>query len=242
MKQDDGELRKAFVEAYPTYVAEAVGALGVQMDAVLADAVIDGVGVLDGLMSHLQETPVLEQRSSPLEIFREALRPIDRALNMLDVPLPSGNPSTRSFAPWDRYGLAPGSSLVLGEAAHEAHLRWGLTKAAAMAASVDTTAGPALGIFGSLGDREEIVPQAERSSYRTIVLPSDQAVSFVLASADEPGVEGIVRSMAGRSKVVVFGRQITDLDQIRFMSLGASLTVDRRLVMEDLTAVLPPLV
>ncbi|MCL1593125.1 MAG: hypothetical protein M3132_02080 [Actinomycetia bacterium] len=242
MKQDDGELREAFVAAYPTYVAESLTALGVQMDAVLADAVVDGVGVLDGLLRHLEVTPVLEQRSSPLEIFRESLRPIDRALTLLGVPTPSGGSAARSIAPWDRYGLAPGSSQVLGEAAHEAHLRWGFTKAVAMSASVDDTAGPALGVFASLDDRDAIVPQAERSSYRTVVLPSDRSVSVVVASADELGVEAIVRSMAARSRVIVFGSNITDLDQIKFMSLGVSSTVDRRVVLGDLQSVLPPLV
>jgi len=242
MTKDEAGVRDTFVAAYPRYVSQLLIDRGIEMNTTIADAVVEGTGVLDALLLGLSREASLDQRSSPLELFREALRPIDRALALLGVPVPTAGTGARALAPWDRYALAPGSSKVLGEAAHEAHLRWGLAKAAEVAAFVDSTAGPSLGIFSSLSDRALIVRQAESASYRTVVLPSDSAVSVAVVSADERGADEIVRSVSGRSRVIVYGDAIDDIDQIRFMSLGASSTVRRDSVLIDLTALLPPLV
>ncbi|MFV1999087.1 MAG: hypothetical protein ACC654_01840 [Acidimicrobiia bacterium] len=241
MTKDEGDIRSTFVAAYPRYVSQLLIDRGIGIDTTIADAVVEGTGVLDALLLGLSEDAVLEQRSSPLELFREALRPIDRALALLGVPVPPGT-GARSIVPWDRYALAPGSSKVLGEAAHEAHLRWGLAKAAEVAAFVDSTAGPTLGIFSSSADRALIVSQAEIASYRTVLLPSDSAVSVAVVSADERGADEIVRSCSKRSRVIVYGDSIDDIDQIRFMSLGASSTVRCDSVLGDLRTLLPPLV
>jgi hypothetical protein len=242
MTKDEGDLRSTFVAAYPRYVSRLLIDRGIGIDTTIADAVVEGAGVLDALLLGLSEEAVLEQRSSPLELFREALRPVDRALALLGVSVPAPGSGARSIVPWDRYALAPGSSKVLGEAAHEAHLRWGLAKAAEVAAFVDSTAGPTLGIFSSSADRALIVSQAEIASYRTVLLPSDSPVSVAVVSADERGADEIVRSCAKRSRVIVYGDSIDDIDQIRFMSLGASLTVRCDSVLGDLRALLPPLV
>jgi len=242
MTKDEGDIRSAFVAAYPLYVSRLLIDRGIRMDTTIADAIVEGADVLDALLLGLSEEAALEQRSSPLELFREALRPIDRALALLGAPVPAAGTGARSIAPWDRYALAPGSSKVLGEAAHEAHLRWGLVKAAEVAAFVDSTAGPSLGIFSSLADRTLIVSQAESASYRTVLLPSDSAVSVAVVSADERGADEVVRSCSKRSRVIVYGDSIDDIDQIRFMSLGASSTVRRDSVLGGLRALLPPLV
>jgi len=196
------------------------------MDEVLADAVVEGASVLDGLLRHLGDTPVVEQRSSPLELFREALRPIDRALGLVGAPEPAGGIGARRLAPWDHYGLSPGSSQVLGPAAHEAHLRWGAAKARAFAQTVDSTRGPALGLFCPPQDRPLLVAHAEKSGYRTVVLPSDSSIAVAVVSADERGADDVVRSCAATARVVVYGRSIDDIDEIRFRSLGAGAVVD----------------
>jgi len=242
MSKDEGGIRSTFVAAYPRYVSQLLIDRGIEINTTIADAVVEGSGVLDALLLGLSREASLDQRSSPLELFREALRPIDRALALLGVPVPKAGTGARTLAPWDRYALAPGSSKVLGEAAHEAHLRWGLAKAVEVAAFVDSTAGPSLGIFSSQSDRALIVGQAESASYRTVVLPSDTAVSVAVVSADERGANEIVRSVSGHSRVIVYGDAIDDMDQIRFMSLGASSTVRRDSVLVDLAALLPPLV
>jgi len=242
VSRDEDRIRSTFVDAYPRYVSQLLTGRGIEMTPTIADAVVEGVDILDALLLGLSEVPTFEQRTSPLELFREALRPIDRALALLGVPVPPVGTGVRSIAPWDRYALAPGSSKVLGEAAHDAHLRWGVAKASAMAAFVDSTRGPSLGILAPLSERPMIVSQAESAHYRTVLLPSDSTVSVAVVSADEPGVEDIVRSVSGHSKVIVYGDSIDDIDQIRFMSLGASSTVRRSTVLEDLATLLPPLV
>lgn len=239
---DDLDIRSTFVDAYPRYVSLLLIERGIEVDPTIADAIVEGAGILDALLRGFMTEAARDQRSSPLELFREALRPIDRTLNLLGIPVPTGGSDARAIVPWDRYALAPGSSRVLGEAAHEAHLRWGLKKAVAVAAFVDSTAGPSLGIFCALSERATIVSQAEAASYRTVPLPSRTSVSVAVVSADEPGADKIIRSISDHSRVIVYATAIDDIDQIRFMSLGAFSTVSRDVVLRSLATLLPPLV
>ncbi len=241
LKDESKDLREAFVEAYPPYVVSVLEQRGIAVDEILADAVIEGVSVLDGLLANLEDTPVPEQHSTPLELFREALRPIDRALGLLGAPEPTQGAGARHLAPWDHYGLSPGSSQVLGPSAHEAHLRWGVAKAAAMARLVDSTTGPALGLFCPPADRPVLVAHAERSGYRTVVMPTAKPVAVAVVSAEERGADAVVRDAATESRVVVYGRSIDDIDEIRFKSLGASLVVQADRFLEQPGEYLPSL-
>ncbi|GMR01863.1 MAG: hypothetical protein BMS9Abin20_0185 [Acidimicrobiia bacterium] len=242
MKRENDELRDAFVDAYPRYVAGMLTQRGIPIDAVIADAVVEGTAVLDGLLRALAEIPLVEQRSSPLELFREALRPVDRALALIGAPLPPGGIGARQLAPWDRFGLSPGSSRVLGDAAHEAHLEWSLTKVATLASINDTTAGPAVGLLCSASDRSGLVVQAEAAGYRTVVLPSDESVAVAVVCADEPEADDVIRSVAGAARVIVYGRSIDDIAQVRFASLGARTVLPADRFLERLGDHLPPIV
>ena len=73
MKNDENEIRRTFVEAYPRYVSQLLIGRGVEIGTTIADAVVEGVGILDALLLHLSERPALDQRTSPLERFREAV-------------------------------------------------------------------------------------------------------------------------------------------------------------------------
>ncbi|VAW09003.1 hypothetical protein MNBD_ACTINO01-1796 [hydrothermal vent metagenome] len=225
LKDESKDLREAFVEAYPPYVAAVLAERGIAVDEILADAVVEGASVLDGLLRNLEDTAVPEQHSTPLELFREALRPIDRALGLIGAPEPPAGSGARRLAPWDHYGLSPGSSQVLSPSAHEAHLRWGVAKAAAMARLVDSTTGPLLGLFCPAQDRQLLVTHAETSGYRTVVMPTATPVAVAVVSAEERGADAIVREAATESRVVVYGRFIDDIDEMRFKSLGASTVV-----------------
>jgi len=242
VKRESDELRAAFVDAYPRYVAVILTGRGIAIDAVIADAVVEGTAVLDGLLRTLGEIPLPEQRSSPLELFREALRPLDHALTLIGAPLPSEGIGALRLAPWDRFGLSPGSSRVLGDAAHEAHLEWSLTKAAAMASIFSTTAGPAVGLLCSASDRSGLVVQAEAAGYRTVVLPSDEPVAVAVVCADEPDADDVIRSTAGTARVVVYGRSIDDITQVRFASLGARSVLPADRFLDRLGDHLPPIV
>ncbi len=94
-----------------------------------------------------------------------------------------------------------------------------------MAQSVDSTAGPVLGLFCPPRDRPLFVAHAEASGYRTVVIPSATPAAVVVVCADEPGADAVVRDAAMESRVVVYGRSLDDIDQIRFKSLGAGTVV-----------------
>jgi len=239
-KTDD--LRRTFVEAYPLYVAGLLTKRGIPVDPVIADAVVEGTAVLDALLRALGEMSLPEQRSSPLELFREALRPIDRALELTGVPVGSHGSGARSLAPWDRYGLAPGSSQVLGDAAHEAHMLWGIAKARAMASTLDITLGPAVGLFCSPRERPVLVAHAEAAGYRTVGLPSDDAVAMAFVSGDQAGADRVIRVAAANTRVVVYGRSIDDLDRVRYASLGVHTVLGTEQFLANVAKHLPPIV
>lgn len=225
MEHRQNSIRRSFVDAYPRYVAAVLASRGIEVDDVLADAIVEGTAVLDGLLTTLEATELVDQTSSPLELFREALRPIDRALALVGAPPPlPGSGATRT-APWDRYALSPGSSQVLGQRAQEAHVAWGLGKAQALARYVDSTQGPAVGLLCAAGDLNGFVAEAEALHYRTVMLPSESDVSVAVICADEAGADGVVREVSRRARVIVYGRSIDDLDQVRFASLGATSVV-----------------
>lgn len=192
----------------------------------VGDAIVEGTAVLNGLLATFEATDLVDQSSSPLELFREALRPIDRALLLLGVPPPRPGSGATRIAPWDGYALSPGSSQVLGQRAQAAHIAWGLGKAQAVAREVDSTQGPVVGLLCPVGDLASLVAEAEALHYRTIVLPTDTGVSVAVVCADEPDADAVVRSVSQRARVIVYGRSIDDLDELRFAALGASSVVD----------------
>ena len=236
---DRDGIRRSFVDAYPRYVASVLASRGVEVDEVLGDAIVEGTAVLDGLLASFEATGLIDQRSSPLELFREALRPIDRALTLVGIPPPPLGSGATMIAPWDRYALSPGSSQVLGPRAQEAHIAWGLRKAQAVARTVDVTQGPAVGLLCPDSDLGVLVAEAEALHYRTIALPSDNDISVAVICADEAGVDAVVRTVSQRARVIVYGRSIDDLDQIRFASLGVSSVVDAGRLLGRLSEYLP---
>ena len=193
-------LRTALVAAYPPYVAGWAQSHGVEVDDVVADAVVEGTSVLDGLLSTFEATPPEDQRQSPLELFREALRPVDRALRTLGIPFPRDGGAIR-LATWDDYGLSPGSSQVLGPEAHEAHLRWGVQRVALMTRTGVLLVGDSTGRLrvavelagyrqGGPGDRIAVVdvdnadPQAIRELSESLSFPRQQGISHIFCPCD----------------------------------------------------------
>lgn len=239
MEAEHDTIRAAFVDAYPRYVASVLASRGIEIDDVIADAIVEGTSVLDGLLATFETTELVEQTSSPLELFREALRPIDRALTLVGAPEPRPGSGPSTIVPWDRYAISPGSSSVLGERAKQAHIMWGLGKAKAVARFVDSTQGPNLGILCPDGDRAGLVVQAEALAYRTVMLPSGTDVSVAIVCAEEAGADALVRSLAPTARVIVYGRSIDDIDQVRFASLGAKSVVDAHTLFESFAEYLP---
>lgn len=235
MHEDDQELRAAFVDAYPRYVAGLLAGRGVPVDDIVADAIVEGTGVLDGLLTTLERTPLEDQRVSPLELFREALRPVDRALALVGAP--EATDVGGAQAAWDRFGLAPGSSQVLGPRAHEAHLAWGVRKASVMTPRV---VRPTVVVMTNADRHDRIAPRLEAAGYE---FPTEegQRVSVALIDVGLGGIahEAIRRWASSGARVVAFGDDVDDLATEGLRALGASRVVTTDVLLEDPAAHLP---
>ncbi len=239
MHSEPDDIRRSFVDAYPRYVASLLASRGVQVDDVLADAIIEGAAVLDGLLATLESVDPVDQMSSPLELFREALRPVDRALTLLGIAPPQPGRGATRVAPWDLYALSPGSSQVLGSRAQEAHIAWGLRKAQILAKYHDPTQAPAIGLLVPDRDLAGLVAEAEAAHYRTVILPSDTDFAVAVVCADESDAVTTVRNASKRARVIVYGRSVDDLDQISLTSLGATSVLDAGALLGRLADHLP---
>ena len=212
--EQPSDLRRLLVDEYPRYVARTLEGRGITVDDVIADAVVEGVSVLDGLLTTFDHTPLVEQRTSPLELFREALRPVDHALAVVGVPAgaPGGRPASLA---WDRYDLAPGSSQMLGPDVHDAHMRWAITKAKAIAPMVQR---PTAQILVQDSDRERVAAIVERLGYQL-----SEPGSVLVVDADLPeatdAIAAAVSSGHPPHRIVAYGRT---LDDLRTMAVGAS--------------------
>jgi hypothetical protein len=234
MDEATSQLRTALVTAYPKYVARVLMGMGVEVDDVIADAIVEGVSVLDGLLASFTGKTVERQRHSPLELFGEALRPIDRTLAMSGLaPRVRGTP----MPPWDRYALCPGSSQVLGPEAHEAHLRWGVSKAATMAAGVRF---PAACIVCLPQDRDILESGASEAGYRLVGIEAIDRARVVVVDTSVPRASNtIAAGVASGQYVIAFRAGIDDMEAVGLNALGADRVVDRTALLADVAAHLP---
>ena len=234
MSDDQPGIRETFVTAYPQYVAAVLTERGIAIDTTIADGIVIGTGVLDGLLTSFEAKPIGLATHSPLELFREALRPVDRALEVAGVVAPSIDVNQRDVLPWDRYALSPGSAHQLGPAAYDAHLRWGIAKVTAH------TQQPTAGLRCSDSDAPRILEQLDVLGYRVVRLPSREDVSVAVVDIEDAEVDHIVsqRSAAG-AQVIVFGDDPDDLQLIRFKALGATAVLSRSVILDRLSDHLP---
>jgi len=237
MSEEPIGIRVAFVAAYPRYVAEVLTERGIEIEPVIADGIVIGTGVLDGLLASLEAlTPGLAERS-PLELFREALRPVDHALGVAGIEPPSIDGYQREVLPWDRYAMSPGSSQQLGSEANEAHLRWGLSKAEAFAAQ------PRAGLRCLDADAPRLLSQLDALGYRVLRLPSAESVSIGLVDIDGGDSDAVISGLAAAGVLTIaFGVNPDDIEQIRFKALGATVVVPKESLLKDLAPHIPAIV
>jgi len=241
MESTGEELREAFVDAYPRYVAEVLVTRGIEMTDLMADAIVEGANVLNGLLTGLEGTSFIDQRQSPLELFREALRPVARALHTAGVEPSAIDSATPALIAWDTYQLSPASSAALGTAAHEAHLRWGVEKARALGAVASQSPRAALIIVCSPEDRDTIGRQAIAAGFAVV----DQVSDALFAVIDVDGgrhADSVVEAIAAGCRTVVFGSEIEDMQRAALRAQGVWKIVDRPEAIGDLSSVLPRLV
>ncbi|MEZ5176350.1 MAG: hypothetical protein R2823_09125 [Acidimicrobiia bacterium] len=236
------ELRASFVGAYPAYVSRWFAKRRITPDEMLGDAVVAGTQQLDRLLSAAGETPIAEQRRGPLELFADGLRPVARALAHTGIdPLPVGQRSR--LQDWDVYGLAPGSSQVLGERAHAAHLAWGVARASA--AGVGVGAGrrpperPAVQVVCRDADAGRIAAALTAAGYR---IARDDAVRVVVVLVDvDIFPDSIATLVDSGRRVLAYGDSVNDLTSPGWHSAGVWRVASRARVLEQLSTLLPGL-
>lgn len=235
----ESELHGAFIEAFPRYVATTLHAQGVEVDELVADAIIDGVAVLDRLLSQLESTPSAEQTAGPLELFAEALRPVSRALDTAGV---QPRPRARGLAlhPWDTHGLVPGSSKVLGERAHTAHLTWGVHKAQALGAFAGglPATKPGVLVLCRPEDADRLAAAVANAGYRWIDRPEAGGVLALVDVAVDSSPMAITEAVATGHRVIAYG-EIDDLQRVGLLASGIWRTATRHQVLDDLVGILP---
>ena len=88
----------------------------------MADALADP-------LARLLSADMDEQRGTPLTLLRSAHRPLTDLLARLGVPYATRDDADRTANPDDVFAVAPRTFGDLGEAVHDAGLRWGVAKA-----------------------------------------------------------------------------------------------------------------
>jgi len=230
-------IRASFVAAYPEYVARVLADRGIEIGPSIADAIVVGTGVLEGLLAALERTPAGLQRHTPLEIFGESLRPVDNALGIAGIKAQPSDDQQRALVPRDSHGLSPGSSQQLGADAHEAHLRWGAWKARAHAVR------PRAGLLCIESDAPVLLEQLNELGYEVQNLPSADSLALGLVDISVAGADQIIADVSSAGTLVVaFGPDPDDMVRIRTKALGASVVATRVELLDDLGSYLPMIV
>jgi hypothetical protein len=251
MSGDVSELRAAFCEAYPLYVARVLVSRGISIDETVADAIVEGTADLDGLLTDLGRISATEQRSSPLELFRQALRPIDAALATSGVPVPAVDTGHVAVHPWDRYQLSPGSSRMLGERAYDAHVRWGVAKVMAFGAFDDSPRverpdsgsrqpeRPRARLLVNETDVAHVVHSLQDLGYQLVDADHERSVVTIVDIDHGDAAKAISDTVSTHGRVIVYGEAIDDLQAMALSAAGVWKVVSRSDIMTRLDAVLP---
>lgn len=236
------DIRAAFVAAYPLYVASLLTSRGIEVDETIADSVIEGASVLDGLLTSLLDAEPGEQAQSPLELFREALRPVSRAMDTNGVPPVRRDPGKKLAVPWDHHDLSPVSPRALGDGAHEAHLRWGVAKAAAMGAVPlrNAPSRPVVWIHAASADSAILRSVVGGLGYDGSEHLGDDRPVFALIDLDTDDSDDALRLARERQlRMVVFAHEIDDLRAAGLAAAGAWKVASRDDVVHRLGTLVP---
>jgi hypothetical protein len=235
-------LRSAMVEAYPTYVASLLVARHIDMTDVIADSIVEGAQVLDALMTSLEQTPASLQRHSPLELFREALRPVTKALSTVGAPEVARDPEQSALLPWDKFGLSPASTAAISDEVQSAHLEWGVAKAAALGAIGDRTAPerPLLWFVCRDSDTKSLVREGERVGYRLLPAPQwDRPVAVLLDLGVTDANELLRLAINDGHRVVCYDDVVDDIREAGLRAAGVWKVTSRDDVLHRLGTILP---
>ncbi len=129
------DLLAAAVAATPTWIATCIGRVAQSQGLDLPHAPVEdasdrGRRFVEVKLTELLRTDIDRQRSTPLTVFREAVRfPVEVLHHLGAAPTKRGDVSRWAF-PSDPFALTPASLSDIGPDVHEAGIAWGATKAA----------------------------------------------------------------------------------------------------------------
>jgi hypothetical protein len=244
-------LHSTLVSAFPAYVTAVFTERGYPLNRATASAIEEATALIDVELAFVLEQDYREQRQSPLELFRTALDVLTVTLADTGV---SPTPTQPSTAEGDTYGLAPGSSSVLGTEAHEAHLAWGAAKAAAFMAerSIAPTDPAILLVAADRGDQAVLVPRLKSPGVDCLVARNPGAVAAAIERrqilvacidlAHRSAREVVVQLLAGDVPTLVYGDDIDDLVETGLLAQGVRTVVRRGDFVGDPSRFLPRLV
>jgi len=243
-------LHSTLVSAFPAYVTAVFTERGYPLNREAAMAIEEATAFLDVELAIVLELDFREQRRSPLELFRAALEMLATTLADTGVPPALMAPAT---AGGDAYGLAPGSSSVLGPEAHTVHLAWGAAKAAAFTAGRSTTpTDPMILLMASdRGDQSRVVPLLSSPGVECLATRNPGAVA---AAVDERPILVAFIDLAHRSAhgavarlldsgipTIVYGDDVDDLVETGLRAQGVRAVIPRDGFVADPTRFLPRL-
>jgi hypothetical protein len=248
MVPEANRLHAAFVAALPGYATAVFAERGYPLDRSAVESIDRATALLDVELGSELELPFREQRRSPLEIVRWVLEIPSSALADAGV-VPAATSGLMSGV--DPYDLAPGSSSALGPDAHEAHLRWGVAKAAAFIRKREAAPGEPMVLVMADGraDREELTRAVEERGMRPLVARNPGGVAsaidgglvvFALVDlAHRSARDAITQLVEASTPTIVYGDAIDDLIETGLRAQGVRGVVNRRRLLEDPTAFLP---
>lgn len=101
-----------------------------QTGQLLPSVVLQVSGEVHSRLEDLLSRDVLEQRTNPLAVFRQATRPVTELLKNLGCPPVTRDEFDERSFPDDVYGLSPATWADIDEAMVEPGIEWGAWKAA----------------------------------------------------------------------------------------------------------------
>jgi hypothetical protein len=243
-------LHSTLVSAFPAYVTAVFAERRYPLNRVTASATEEATALFDVELAVVLEQDYREQRQSPLELFRAALAVLAVTLADTGVSPAATQPST---AEGDTYGLAPGSSSVLGTEAHEAHLVWGAAKASAFMAERSTvpTAPAILLVAADRGDQATLVPRLNSPGVDCLVARNPGAVAAaierrqILVACIDLGHRSardvVIQLLEVAIPTIVYGDDIDDLIETGLLAQGVRTVVRRGDFVGDPSRFLPRL-
>jgi hypothetical protein len=248
MLPESQRMHAAFVAAFPDYVTGVFAGRGYPLDRPSVEAIGRAAAILDAELAVEMDRPFVDQRRSPLEIFRTALGLVAESLEERGVVPAESDARQRDG---DLYGLAPGSSSALGSEAHESHLAWGTAKAAAFARTRSPSRGEPV-VLLMCGDRTEqagLVEDLGTPGIRCVAVRNPGAVAeainrggAIAAAVDlshRSARDAIGRLADARIPIVAYGDTPEDLLVTGLRAAGVRSVVERAEFLADPGRFLP---